>query len=47
MEELDGLVHGMAKTEETSRADSGWYRSPAVLGFTVLALTAVISLLLI
>jgi len=25
----------------------GWYRSPAVLGFTVLAMTAVISLLLI
>ncbi len=47
VEELDGLVYGMAKTEETSRADMGWYRSPAILGFTVLAMTAVISLLLI
>jgi SSS family solute:Na+ symporter len=47
VEELDGLVYGMAKTEETSRADMGWYRSPAILGFIVLAMTTVISLLLI
>ena len=47
VQELDGLVYGMAKTEETGRADRGWYRSPAILGFTVLAMTAVISLLLI
>jgi SSS family solute:Na+ symporter len=47
VEELDGLVYGMAKTEETSRADMGWYRSPAILGFIVLAMTAGISLLLI
>jgi SSS family solute:Na+ symporter len=47
VEELKGLVHGMTETEETSRADRGWYRSPAVLGFTVLALTVAASLLLI
>jgi SSS family solute:Na+ symporter len=47
VEELDGLVYGMAKTEERGRADRGWYRSPAILGFIVLAMTAVISLLLI
>jgi hypothetical protein len=47
VQELDGLVYGMAKTEEPGRADRGWYRSPAIVGFTVLAMTAVISLLLI
>ena len=47
VEELDGLVYGMAKTEETAKADRGWYRSPAVLGVTVLVLTAIASLLII
>jgi SSS family solute:Na+ symporter len=47
VEELDGLVYGMAKTESTRRGDRGWYRSPALLGFTVLALTAVASLFVI
>jgi len=48
VEELDGLVYGMAKTEEsTRRGDRGWYRSPALLGFSVLALTAVASLFVI
>ena len=47
VEELDGLVYRMAKTEEPGRADMGWYRSPAILGFIVLAMTAAISVLLI
>jgi SSS family solute:Na+ symporter len=47
VEELDGLVYGMAHTEETARADRGWYRSPVVLGFAVLAMTVVLSILLI
>jgi solute:Na+ symporter, SSS family len=44
VEELEGLVYGMAAEEERlSRADRVWYRSPKLLGFAVLALTVVAS----
>jgi len=48
IEELDGLVYGMAAEEDPPRrADLGWYRSPKVLAFAVLGLTIAISLLFI
>jgi solute:Na+ symporter, SSS family len=47
VEELDGLVYGMANIEEPRPQDRGWYRSPLLLGITVLALTAIISLFFI
>jgi SSS family solute:Na+ symporter len=48
VEELQGLVYGMANEEEPqTRADRGWYRSPKLLGFAVLGLTVVASLFFI
>jgi hypothetical protein len=48
IEELEGLVYGMAAEEEPPRrADSGWYRSPKVLAFAVLGLTVALSLFFI
>jgi solute:Na+ symporter, SSS family len=48
VEELQGLVYGMANEEEPlTRADRGWYREPKVLAFAVLGLTVVASLLFI
>jgi solute:Na+ symporter, SSS family len=48
VEELQGLVYGMANEEERlTRADRAWYRSPKVLAFTVLGLTVVASLFFI
>jgi SSS family solute:Na+ symporter len=48
VEELQGLVYGMANEEEAPLAsDRGWYRSPALLGGTVLVLTVVVSLFFI
>jgi solute:Na+ symporter, SSS family len=47
VEELDGLVYGKATIEEPRTRDRGWYRSPALLGATVLALTAIASLFFI
>jgi SSS family solute:Na+ symporter len=45
VEELRGLVYGMANTEDDSeRGDEKWYRSPKVLGFTALALASILSL---
>jgi solute:Na+ symporter, SSS family len=44
VEELEGLVYGMAAQEERlSRAERAWYRSPKLLGFAVLALTVLAS----
>jgi hypothetical protein len=37
----------MANIEEPRPQDRGWYRSPLLLGITVLALTAIISLFFI
>ena len=46
--ELQGLVHGMANEDDTyTEADSGWYRSPMLLGITVLVATAALSLFFI
>jgi SSS family solute:Na+ symporter len=48
VEELEGLVYGMAAEEEPpKRADRGWYRSPKVLAFAVLGLTVVASVFFI
>jgi SSS family solute:Na+ symporter len=48
VEELEGLVYGMAAEEERPRrADRGWYRSPKVLAFAVLGLTVLLSLFFI
>jgi SSS family solute:Na+ symporter len=46
--ELQGLVYGMANEDDTwTEADSGWYRSPALLGATALVLTVVLSIFFI
>ena len=46
--ELQGLVYGMANEDDTwTEADSGWYRSPALLGVTALILTAALSIFFI
>jgi SSS family solute:Na+ symporter len=46
--ELQGLVYGMANTDEPVEASEGaWYRSPNLLGFGALGLTAVLSLFFI
>jgi solute:Na+ symporter, SSS family len=48
VEELEGLVYGMAAKEEPpSRADRGWFRSPKVLALAVLGMTVVASLFFI
>jgi SSS family solute:Na+ symporter len=48
VEELQGLVYGMANVpEEHDAEEDKWYRSPNLLGFTALGLTAVISLFFI
>jgi solute:Na+ symporter, SSS family len=44
VEELEGLVYGMAaKEERLTEAERVWYRSPKVLAFAVLALTVLAS----
>jgi SSS family solute:Na+ symporter len=44
IEELQGLVWGMANEEEPqSRADRVWWRRPALLGYTALALATALS----
>ena len=46
--ELQGLVYGMANEEEAAEAEeSAWYRSPQLLGFGALGLTAALSFLFI
>jgi SSS family solute:Na+ symporter len=46
--ELQGLVYGMANDDDTvTEADSGWYRSPLLLGVAALGLTVVASVLFI
>jgi hypothetical protein len=49
VEELDGLVYGMAVAEDENAdpADDVWYRNPKALGFSALGLTVVISLFFI
>jgi SSS family solute:Na+ symporter len=47
VEELEGLVYGMATIEEPRARDRGWYRSPALLGAVVLVMTAIASLFFI
>ena len=48
IEELQGLVYGMANEEEhRAKSDSAWYRSPNLLGFSALGLTVVLSLFFI
>jgi solute:Na+ symporter, SSS family len=48
VEELQGLVYGMANVpEEHDPEEDKWYRSPKLLGFSALGLTAVISLFFI
>ena len=48
IEELQGLVYGMANEEENrAKEDDAWYRSPKLLGFTALGLTFAISLFFI
>jgi SSS family solute:Na+ symporter len=47
VEELEGLVYGMATIEAPKARDRGWYRSPALLGATVLVMTAIVSLFFI
>jgi SSS family solute:Na+ symporter len=43
--ELQGLVYGMANTEEdAARGDQAWYRSPTVLGVIAIGLASVLSL---
>jgi SSS family solute:Na+ symporter len=44
IEELQGLVHGMANEEEHKRrSESAWYRKPATLAAGALGLTAILS----
>ncbi len=46
--ELQGLVYGMANVpEEHYASEDAWYRSPKLLGFSALGLTAVVSLFFI
>jgi solute:Na+ symporter, SSS family len=48
VEELQGLVYGMANEDDTrTQADEGWYRSPALLGATALILTVALSIFFI
>jgi SSS family solute:Na+ symporter len=48
IEELQGLVHGMANEEEhISREDQAWYRQPWLLAVGALGLTVLVSLLFI
>jgi solute:Na+ symporter, SSS family len=48
VEELEGLVYGMAAAEERlTAAERVWYRSPKVLGFAVLGLTVLASVFFI
>jgi SSS family solute:Na+ symporter len=48
VEELQGLVHGMANEDDTrTKADEGWYRSPGLLAAIVLVLTVLLSILFI
>jgi SSS family solute:Na+ symporter len=42
--ELQGLVYGMANVEERARVVHPWWESPKLLGFTVLALAAVLTI---
>jgi solute:Na+ symporter, SSS family len=46
VEELDGLVYGMAKTDEkVSPEDQVWWRSPNLLGFTALGIGLVLCII--
>ena len=48
VEELQGLVHGMANEDDTrTAADDGWYRSPGLLAAIVLVATVALSLFFI
>jgi solute:Na+ symporter, SSS family len=48
VEELQGLVYGMANVpEEHYASEDAWYRSPKLLGFGALGLTAAVSLFFI
>jgi solute:Na+ symporter, SSS family len=48
VEELQGLVYGMANEDDTrTQADEGWYRSPALLGAAALSLTVALSIFFI
>jgi SSS family solute:Na+ symporter len=48
VEELEGLVYGMAAEDDTrSAGDDSWYRSPQLLGFVALGLTVIASLFFI
>ncbi|MEN3279455.1 MAG: solute:Na+ symporter, family [Solirubrobacteraceae bacterium] len=47
VEELEGLVYGMATIEKPKARDRGWYRSPGLLGAAVLVMTAIASLFFI
>jgi len=45
IEELQGLVHGMANPDEDEPAsERAWYRRPATLAAGALGITAVLSL---
>jgi solute:Na+ symporter, SSS family len=45
VEELQGLVHGMANEEEhVARSESAWYRKPGTLAAGALGLTAILSI---
>ena len=45
VEELQGLVHGMANEEEhVRRSESAWYRKPATLAAGALGITAILSI---
>ena len=44
VEELQGLVHGMANEDEhVARSESAWYRKPSTLAAGALGLTAILS----
>jgi SSS family solute:Na+ symporter len=44
-EELQGLVYGMANVDESARRRHGWWESPKLLGFTVLALATILTII--
>ena len=43
VEELQGLVYGMANEEEEDASERVWYRRPMLLGMTALAITAALN----
>jgi len=44
-EELQGLVYGMANVDEAALRRHAWWESPKLLGFTVLALGAILTII--